>query len=106
MQIKTIKKVVESKMNEWLVTITDEVLAKDVRSSLLVSGGSICSMLLNEPVNDYDVYIQDINVLKRLCKYYLNISGNPGTILDGREKDNLIENIILIIVGLKEQELT
>jgi hypothetical protein len=27
-------------------------------------------MLLNEQVNDYDVYIKDIDVLKMLCEYY------------------------------------
>lgn len=70
MQVKTISKVVRNKLNEWIDTITDETLQKDLRKNVLVSGGCITSMLLGEDVNDYDVYINNIDVLKRLCKYY------------------------------------
>ena len=55
MQIKTIQKVISVKLTEWLNTITDEKLRSDLKNNILVSGGSITSMLLNEPVNDYDV---------------------------------------------------
>lgn len=83
MQKKTISKQVAKKMEDWLSTITDQTLRKDVRKNVIVSGGCIASLFLNEPVNDYDVYIQDIDVLKRLVSYYTNgISG--VTILDGR----------------------
>lgn len=92
MQIKTIGKNISNKLNEWLSTITDESLAKDLRSNILVSGGSITSMLLKEPVNDYDVYIKDIDVLLRLTEYYcapFNIQ-----ILDGRKKQELLEKLL------------
>src|SRR4030065_424006 len=56
MQIKTIEKNIQKKMNEWLLTITDEELREKAKNNLLVSGGSITSMLLKEDVNDYDVY--------------------------------------------------
>lgn len=51
-------------MNQWIETIMDENLRKEVRNSLLVSGGSIASMLMRADVNDYDVYIKDMDVLK------------------------------------------
>ena len=70
MQKKTIKKVVETKLNAWLDTIPDVELRKDVRVNLLLSGGAIASMFLNEKVNDYDIYLQDKKVLERLVKYY------------------------------------
>jgi len=70
MQKKTITKVIRKKMFEWLSTITDKNLAKDVRDNLVVSGGCIASLFLNEDVNDYDVYITDISVLERLAIYY------------------------------------
>jgi hypothetical protein len=83
MQKKTISKQVAKKMEDWLSTITDETLRKDVRKNIIVSGGCIASLFLNEPVNDYDVYIQNIDVLKRLVSYYTK--GIDGiTILDGR----------------------
>ena len=69
MKIKTIKKVITNKLNAWLDTLPDS-LRIDVKDSLLVSGGCITSMLLREPVNDYDIYIQDTDVLVRLAKHY------------------------------------
>ncbi|MGS4345127.1 hypothetical protein ACKUSY_05845 [Myroides odoratus] len=82
MQKKTISKVLTKKLEKWLETITDEKLRKEVRENLLVSGGSITSMFLNEKVNDYDIYIQNIDVLIRLAKYYC-----PNDVLDGRKKE-------------------
>jgi hypothetical protein len=86
MQTKTIKTVISKKLNEWLETITDEQLKKDVKNNLLVSGGCITSMFLNEPVNDFDIYIKDINILIRLAEYYV-----PNKVLDGRKKDEYLK---------------
>ena len=92
MQIKTIEKVIINKMNEWLETITDEDLRKETKNNLLVSGGSIASMLMGADVNDYDVYIKDINVLKKLTNYYIKPFENEGVwIADGREKKELLK---------------
>jgi hypothetical protein len=90
MQKKTIKKIITSKMEAWLETIENENLRKDVKSNLLVSGGSIASMFLQEPVNDYDVYIKDINVLLRLVEYYV---ADRCEIFDGREKFKLVKSL-------------
>lgn len=87
MKTKTIKIILAIKMNEWLDTINDDRLRKKVKDNLLVSGGSITSMLLNEPVNDYDVYIQDMDVLKELANYYCK-----GRVLDGRKRDSYIKD--------------
>jgi len=89
MQIKTIQKNIQFKLEEWLKTITDKTLAKDVKENLLVSGGSIASMLLNEPVNDYDVYLMNIDVCKKLAKYYTQ-PFQDIIIFDGREKQKLV----------------
>lgn len=89
MQIKTIQKTIQAKLIEWLDTITDAKLRSDVKSNILVSGGSITSMLLNEPVNDYDVYIKDVNVLLSLVEYYTK--SHPIQILKGWEKEKLME---------------
>lgn len=86
MLIKTIKKVIAKKLQEWLDTITDEKLREDVKQNLLVSGGSITSMLLDEKVNDFDIYIQDMDVLVRLAEYY-----TPNNVLDGRKRDKYLE---------------
>lgn len=91
MQVKTIEKRVEWKLNQWLNSITDENLRKRVKDNLLVSGGCVASMFLKEPVNDYDVYIQDVNVLKDLVKYY--IVGVDGIqVFDGRLKNEMLQD--------------
>ena len=91
MQIKTIEQKIKAKMKEWLESISDEKLRKEVEENILVSGGSIASMLLREDVNDYDVYLKNIDVLKKLAEYYTK---NVGVIeiLDGRQKEKLIKD--------------
>jgi len=86
MKTKTIAKIITKKMNEWLETIADKTLRGDVKKNILISGGSIASMLLKEQVNDYDVYIQNMDVLKRLAEYY-----KPGDVLDGRLRGEYLE---------------
>ncbi len=88
MQVKTIKKIISRKLEDWLMTIEDANLRKDVKANILVSGGCITSLFQNLPVNDYDVYIQDMDVLLRLAKYYC-----PNDVLDGRKREEYLANI-------------
>ena len=88
MQKKTINKTIKEYLNKWLSSITDETLRTEVKGSLIVSGGSICSMFLKEPVNDYDIYIRNMDTAYKLAKYYcdpLNIE-----ILDSRKKEEYL----------------
>lgn len=91
MQVKTIEKTIREKMKEWLNTISDTSLRKLAEDNLLVSGGSIASMFLNEPVNDYDVYFMDMDVVKKVTEYYAK-PFNEITIFDGRIKDKHIKD--------------
>lgn len=91
MQLKTIEKIIRNKMEEWISTITDTSLATEVRKNILVSGGSIVSLLSNQDVNDFDVYIKDIDVLKRLVTYYAH--KHELEVLDGRKKAIYMEEI-------------
>jgi hypothetical protein len=91
MQKKTIQKAVKSKMEDWLNSITDETLRKDVKDNILVSGGSIASMFLNETVNDFDVYINDRSVLKKLVAYY--VKNENVIVLDGSEKPAIVDEL-------------
>ena len=85
MQRKTIIKVITRKLTAWLATISDENLRRDVRENILVSGGSITSLFQGLPVNDYDVYIKDMDVLIRLANYYC-----PSHVMDGRDREMLL----------------
>jgi hypothetical protein len=72
MKKKTINAIIAKKMNNWLESIEDDVLRYNVKRGIIVTGGCITSMLLNEPVNDFDVYIKDKATLKALSEYYCN----------------------------------
>lgn len=91
MKIKTIKKAIIYKLEDWLESITDKDLAKQVKEQLIVSGGCITSMLLKESVNDYDIYLKDINVLINLVRYYCDPL--QVRVLDGREKEGYLSEL-------------
>lgn len=90
MQIKTISRNIHNKITEWIDSIDNEELRKDLRKNILVSGGSITSMLLKEDVNDYDVYIKDMDVLIRLANHYTKDTGIE--VLDGRLREQYIKD--------------
>ena len=88
MQRKTIEKVIRKKLNEWLESITDKELSKQVKENLLLSGGSICNLFMGQEVNDYDIYLKDMDVLVKLVEYYKSICNANIIIMDGRKKDD------------------
>jgi len=69
MKKKTIDMVCRKKLNEWLETLPTG-LAKRVKPEVILTGGSIASMLLGEDVNDYDVYIASRDVCAELARHY------------------------------------
>lgn len=72
MKIKTITKTIDKKMSEWLETIKDESLRKEVKKDLIVTGGCIASMLLKEEVNDFDIYFKTKSTCKKIAEYYVS----------------------------------
>lgn len=70
MKIKTIKKLLHDKVKEWLETITDERVRELAKESVIVTGGSIASMLRKEDVNDFDLYFTNRKAVIALTKYY------------------------------------
>ena len=72
MKTKTINAVISKKVNDWLESIEDKVLVKKIKNDIIVTGGCITSMLLNEPVNDFDIYFKTKESLKLISEYYTN----------------------------------
>lgn len=56
-------------MNEWLETLPKK-LREPIKSDIIVTGGCIASMLLQEPVNDYDIYLKNIRTAILLAIHY------------------------------------
>jgi hypothetical protein len=72
MKKKTINAIISKKVNDWLDSIEDKDLAIKIRNDVIVTGGCITSMLLNEDVNDFDVYLKTKESLKAVTQYYCN----------------------------------
>ena len=73
MNKKAINAVISKKINDWVGSIKDEKLQKQVRKGVIVTGGCITSLLLNEEVNDFDLYFKDKETLKAVCQYYAGV---------------------------------
>lgn len=72
MKTKTINKVLSAKINDWLESIEDEAVREIARKNTIITGGSIASMLLNEPVNDFDLYFKTTDAALVIAKYYVS----------------------------------
>ncbi len=72
MNRKTIKRVLNKKINEWIESITDEDVKRLVKANTIVTGGAIASMLLNEDVKDFDVYFKNKETVLAVSNYYVN----------------------------------
>lgn len=71
MKAKSIKSVIRVKIDEWLKSIDDPETKKILAKNVIVTGGSIASMLLGEDVNDFDIYLRDHDSAVAVAKYYL-----------------------------------
>lgn len=89
MKAKTIKSVIRAKVNEWLATVPEEnglraLLSKNV----IVTGGSIVSMLREERVNDYDIYFRTHEAALAAANYYVErFKLNPPPKFKGQERE-------------------
>jgi hypothetical protein len=72
MKAKTIKAALRKKICEWADSIDDVVLRDQVMRDAIVTGGCIASMLLREPVNDYDIYFRTRATAKAVAEYYVS----------------------------------
>lgn len=72
-QIKTINQILTKKIDKWLESIDDEQLRKAAHRDVIVTGGSIASMLLGEEVNDYDLYFKTYETTLAMAHYYLEV---------------------------------
>lgn len=95
MQKKTIDKRINKKVNEWIETITDAKLRKEIKDEVIVTGGCITSMFLGEEPNDYDVYFRTIEMTERVAKYYVDKFKEQNTGNSGIEVVLRDENLVL-----------
>jgi len=109
MKQKTIEKILQKKISQWIDTIDDSNVKQLAKENTIVTGGSIASMLLNEKVNDIDIYFRNIETVKAIADYYNKKAGSPMELMDSRFRPDNIpteKEIIGINERLKESRDT
>ena len=74
---KTIEQTIRNHIKGWLASIDDIELRDEVKKHYIVTGGAITSMLLGDLPNDYDVYLDDVDVAAKLANYYISRLSTP-----------------------------
>lgn len=73
MKTKKIEFIINEKFDSWVKTIKSEAVKNLVLENTILTGGSICSMFLNEPVNDFDFYFKNKETTKAVAQYYVDL---------------------------------
>ena len=73
MKAKTIEKILRGQFAKFLKSIKDEKIRKLVKDNSLITGGAIVSLVVNEKVNDYDVYFTNRETVLAVCNYYKSL---------------------------------
>lgn len=79
MNKRVVGNILKSKMKTWIESFPDKDLAELVKQDVIVTGGCIASLLLNEEVNDYDVYFKTKSTAKKVAEYYCNLFNERNT---------------------------
>lgn len=75
MKNKTIEKNLSKVFDRWVESIEDEKVRKLVKNRSIITGGSIANMMINEKVNDYDIYFTDKKTVLAVAEYYIEKMG-------------------------------
>lgn len=95
MNSKNIKKLLSSKLNKWLESITDTEVKKIIRENTIISGGAIVSLLTGIEVNDYDVYFKTKEAVLAVAEYYITqFSKTHNSVATLKEEDGRIKIFI------------
>lgn len=70
MKAKTINAILSKKFSEFAATIEDPTVRAYIENGTIITGGCIASMLLNEPVNDFDLYFITQSATAAVAQYY------------------------------------
>lgn len=88
MKAKTIKKVIEQKLKDWSDSVSDPDIKEIIENNVIVTGGCIASMLLKQDVNDFDVYLDSKEAVKKISQYYKKGFSNLD-LIDGSDYEDL-----------------
>jgi len=100
MNVRNIKKRLNRKFDNYLNSIEDKKIRKIIQKHTIVTGGCIPSMLLDEKVNDYDIYFTDLAAAHKVCEYYIAMAReqmNEDAENDNSSgEDNIINSVVAV----------
>lgn len=67
---RNIKKHLRAKVEDWLSSIDDDNIKDAIKNNLIISGGSIVSLLNGDPIRDYDCYFRTKEACYEVANYY------------------------------------
>ncbi len=73
MNKKTANRIITKKHEDFVASIQDENIKKIIDKKSIITGGSIVSLLLNEPVKDFDYYFEDKESCKAVAGYFVKL---------------------------------
>lgn len=73
MKEKQIKKLLKGMIDNLCETITSPEIVDIIKEKAFITGGCIPSMLLDEYVNDFDIYFSDQKSANKVLKYYESV---------------------------------
>lgn len=72
MNSKNIKKHLNNKLRDWISHVDDESIKTILKENVIVTGGSLVSLLTGEKVNDYDIYFRTKDAALAVSTYYVS----------------------------------
>lgn len=69
---KTMKKVFNKKINDWLSTIEDKAVVSAIKKDLIITGGAFTSMIEGNTPNDFDCYFRNKETVLKVSQYYID----------------------------------
>ena len=96
MKAKQIEKLLTGVMNSLIDSINDDEIIHLLKNASYITGGCIPSMLMDEYVNDYDIYFTDHKYADEVKKYYEKRKPTPERLKMNRvfEPKLITENAI------------
>lgn len=93
MNRKNIKTVLTKKHKELCESIKDLKVKKIMENEVIITGGAIVSMLLNEEIHDFDIYFTSKEACQKVAQYYIDEfnSSHPNTNAKIKEDDERIK---------------
>jgi len=94
MKSKTAEKILRGSFARFLKSIEDKNVQTLVKNNSIITGGAIVSLVLNEKVNDFDVYFTNKETVLAVCNYYKKILIKEGLEFEGitiEETENRIK---------------